>query len=152
MMVKCFANEQDDCGDQQVDVKGRPSKTPRESNLHQARHTPPPHYTPQPPPYYIPPPPHYTPLPTLYTIHTTSHLYDTSKGSCYQTLLLDGQGHGQNSVHLIKLIISYVMNNTYVVIKRKDQIKVWKAKAQKWRYCQKEIQISNESNLLHIVH
>ena len=52
MMVKCFANEQDDCGDQQVDVKGRPSKTPREPNLHQARHTPPHHYTPQPPPYY----------------------------------------------------------------------------------------------------
>ena len=79
MMVKCFANEQDDCGDQQVDVKGRPSKTPREANLHQARHTPPPpppHYTPPPPhytppsPHYIPPSPHYKPLPELYTIRT----------------------------------------------------------------------------------
>ena len=71
MMVKCFANEQDDCGDQQVDVKGRPSKTPREPNLHQPRHTPPPpstihhHHHPT-----IPPSPHYTPPPALYTIHT----------------------------------------------------------------------------------
>ena len=65
----------------------------------------------------------YTTTCTVHHTHTTSHLYDTSEGSCYQTLLLDGQGHGQNSVHLIKLNISYVINNTYVVITREGQIK-----------------------------